>query len=130
MINLNNTHPYGGDTTRRERMIKKLNNKHKHKGKSKSAKREQREQLRLKHKAQSPGVPANTCPYIDATITMITDLQQAYNKLREKGEHDPMVDGVTQLATDTLEHVRRCNETLRDNSAYWYDKYKDLLKKQ
>ena len=93
-------------------------------------KREQREQTRLQHKADSPGVPANTCPYIDVTITMVMDLQMAYDRLREKGEYNPMVTDIAQHAQDTLEYVRSCNETLRDNSAYWYGKYKDLLKKQ
>lgn len=138
MINLHYVNPYNRlynikDTTKRERMIKKLEKsrkKSKHKNKSRGEKRRQREQQRLKCKADSPGVPANTCPYIDMTITIVTDLQNAYDRLREKGEYNPMVSDMAQQAQDTLEFVRRSNETLRDNSAYWYGKYKDLLKKQ
>lgn len=114
-------------------MIKKLEKsrkKHKHNNKSRGDKRRQREQQRLKCKAESPGVPANTCPYVDMTITIVTDLQNAYDRLREKGEHNPMVSDMATQAQDTLEFIRRSNETLRDNSAYWYGKYKDLLEKQ
>ena len=89
MINMNFVNPYRAgerDTTRRERMIKKLETsrkKHKHKNKSRGEKRRQREKQRLKCKAESPGVPANTCPYVDMTITIVTDLQNAYDRLRE-----------------------------------------------
>ena len=88
------------------------------------------EATRLQSKADSPGVPPNTCPYIDNLINMVTDLQQAYERLREKGEYQPMTDRLSQHARDTLEYVRSCNETLRDNSAFWYNRYKDLLEKQ
>ena len=136
MINPNFVNPYRGsfkDTTRRERMIKKLEKsrkKHERKNKTKGQKRRQREKQRLESKANSPGVPANTCPYVDITLTIVTDLQNAYDRLREKGEYNPMVSDMAQQAHDTLEYIRRSNETLRDNSAYWYNKYKDLLKKQ
>ena len=114
-------------------MIKKLEKsrkKHVKKNKTRGQKRRQREQLRLQCKADSPGVPANTCPYVDMTITIVTDLQNAYDRLREKGEYNPMVADMAQHAHDTLEFIRRSNETLRDNSAYWYGKYKELLEKQ
>ena len=114
-------------------MIKKLEKsrkKHERKNKTKGQKRRQREKQRLESKANSPGVPANTCPYVDITLTIVTDLQNAYDRLREKGEYNPMVSDMAQQAHDTLEYIRRSNETLRDNSAYWYNKYKDLLKKQ
>ena len=83
---------------------------------------------RMSDKADSPGVPPNTCPYIDVVITMIGDLQSAYERLREKGEYQPMLDRTVQQANDTLEYIRQSNETLRDNSAFWYEKYKELLK--
>ena len=85
------------------------------------------ERKRLENKANSPGVPPNTCPYIDQTITMVQDLQSAYERLREKGEYQPMVDRIVEQAKDTLEYIRTCNETLRDNSAFWYEKYKEQL---
>ena len=98
--------------------------------KKKGSKKQQREATRLQSKAESPGVPANTCPYVDMTITIVTDLQNAYDRLKDKGEYNPMVSDMAQQAHDTLEYIRRSNETLRDNSAYWYGKYKELLKKQ
>ena len=89
-----------------------------------------REQIRLDKKRQSPGVPTNTCPYIDMVQVAITDLSNSYERLRTKGELNPMTDELHTVAIDTLEYIRRNNETLRDNSAYWYGEYKRLLKKK
>ena len=86
-----------------------------------------KEQTRIKDKANSPGVPPNTCPYIDMVKTVMDDMAAAYERLYEKGEHQPKFDDMKQLADDTIEYVRRANECLRDNSAYWYNKYKELL---
>ncbi|MEK9697713.1 MAG: hypothetical protein VW270_18245 [Candidatus Poseidoniales archaeon] len=86
-----------------------------------------REQERLQDKANSPGVPPNTCPYIDMVKTIMDDMAAAYERLYEKGERQPKFDDMKQLADDTIEYVRRANETLRDNSGYWYEKYKQLL---
>ena len=102
------------------------------KAKKKLSKREKNnkrklERKRLENKANSPGVPPNTCPYIDMVITMVGDLQSAYERLREKGEYQPMLDRTVQQANDTLEFIRQSNETLRDNSAFWYEKYKEEL---
>ena len=91
-------------------------------------KRKDVESIRMKAKHNAPGFPPNTCPYIDVTINMVTDMLDAYNRLREKGEHSPVVDEISQHAQDTLEYVRKANESLRDNSSYWYNKYKDLLR--
>ena len=91
-------------------------------------KRKEVESIRMKAKHNAPGFPPNTCPYIDVTINMVTDMLDAYNRLREKGEHSPVVDEISQHAQDTLEYVRKANESLRDNSSYWYSKYKDLLR--
>lgn len=115
-------HAPGPYHTRREQAIHDMNNiKHK--------KQTPREQLRMQDKANSPGVPPNSCPYIDLVITMTQDLQESYEKYRESGHHNPMVDDIAEQAKNMLEYIRRANETLRDNSAYWYDKYKDQLKK-
>lgn len=89
--------------------------------------RKKREQARTRAKADSPGVPPNTCPYIDLVQTMVTDLQHSYDRLREKGEYNPAVDNIAQHAQDTLELIRHSNETLRDNSAYWYNQFKNTL---
>lgn len=98
------------------------------KHKRKRMKKKQRERVRLQAKASSPGVPPNTCPYIDMVQTMIADLQGAYERLRERGDHNPVVDNISTQASDLLEYIRTNNETLRDNSAYWYEKYKQQLK--
>ena len=86
-----------------------------------------REQERRLDKANSPGVPPNSCPYIDMTKTIMDDMAAAYERLYEKGEHQPKFDDMKQLADDMLEYIRRANECLRDNSAYWYNKYKSNL---
>lgn len=88
------------------------------------------EQTRLSDKRNSPGVPPNTCPYIDLIKTILDDMEIAYDRLYTRGETQPKVEDMKSRADDLLEYVRRANECLRDNSAYWYDKYKDLLKKQ
>ena len=58
---------------------------------------------------------------------MIEDLSVAYDKLYTKGEHNPVVDKIESNAKELLEYIRTNNETLRDNSLYWYNKYKDNL---
>lgn len=102
---------------KRARLHKRLNKK-------------QREQIRLDDKRNSPGVPPNTCPYIDMTKTMISDLFDSYVALYERGEQQPKVEEISALAHETLEYIRRVNETLRDNSHYWYTQYKQLLNKK
>jgi hypothetical protein len=89
--------------------------------------RQAKEQERLDAKRHSPGVPPNSCPYIDMTKTIMDDMAAAYERLYEKGEHQPKFDDMKQLADDMLEYIRRANECLRDNSAYWYNKYKSNL---
>ena len=93
---------------------------------NKSSKR-LKEQTRLEDKRNSPGVPPNTCPYIDMVKTCMDDMSAAYERLYERGEHQPKFDDIKQLADDTIEYVRRANECLRDNSSYWYNKYKEQL---
>ena len=89
--------------------------------------RQDKERERLDAKRHSPGVPPNSCPYIDMTKTIMDDMAAAYERLYEKGEHPPKFDDMKQLADDMLEYIRRANECLRDNSAYWYNKYKANL---
>jgi len=86
-----------------------------------------KERIRLDAKRHSPGVPPNSCPYIDMTKTIMDDMAAAYERLYEKGEHQPKFDDMKTLADDMLEYIRRANECLRDNSAYWYNKYKSNL---
>ena len=125
-------HPYGsrnnGHTMIPGHLIPKKAKKAKKKlSKRKKAHKARTMKKRRENKANSPGVPPNTCPYIDMVITMVGDLQSAYERLREKGEYQPMLDRTVQQVNDTLEYIRNSNETLRDNSAFWYEKYKEEL---
>lgn len=95
--------------------------------KSKKRNKKDLEQIRITDKRSSPGVPPNTCPYIDMTKTIVDDLADAYERLYERGEHQPKFDEMKKIADDMLEYIRRSNECLRDNSLYWYNKYKKLL---
>ena len=116
-------HAPGPYHTRREQAIHNMNHM------KTNSKPPARERVRLQDKANSPGVPPNSCPYIDLVITMTQDLQESYDKYRETGHHNPMVDDIAEEAKNLLEYIRRANETLRDNSAYWYERYKEQLKK-
>ena len=98
----------------------------KHKKRNTSG-RKRREQTRLEAKSRSPGVPPNTCPYIDMVQTMIADLVMSYDDMKNNNHHNPLVENIGDRARDTLEYIRTANETLRDNSAYWYQQYKSQL---
>lgn len=77
-------------------------------------------------KRQSPGVPANTCPYVDEVIRMLGEFQDAYEAVGNNGEVEPLMEHRISLAKETLEYIRGANEVLRTNSHYWYNKYKTL----
>ena len=81
-------------------------------------------------KKLSPGVPANTCPYVDEVIRMLGEFEDAYDNVQTSGEVEPLIEARIQLAKDTLEYVRTANETLRNNSHYWYNKFKRLKEKK
>lgn len=100
----------------------------KQKNKRNTSNRRKREKQRLETKARSPGVPPNSCPYIDVVQTMIQDLVNSYDDLKNNNHHNPLTEEIGERAKDTLEYIRRANETLRDNSAYWYQQYKTQLK--
>ena len=126
MIDVANVHAlYSKPTTRRPDMIANKTRMKQTKTARKS--RQDKERVRLEAKRHSPGVPPNSCPYIDMTKTIMDDMAAAYERLYEKGEHQPKFDDMKQLADDMLEYIRRANECLRDNSAYWYNKYKSNL---
>lgn len=118
--NMNVKHPYG--------MISSRVKPKSHKRKRKKKFRKKLERARLSMKRDSPGVPPNTCPYIDLVITMVQDISNAYDDLRTKDIHNPVVDCIEERAKDMLEYIRTNNETLRDNSLYWYNSYKEVLK--
>ena len=75
-------------------------------------------------KSNAPGIPPNTCPYIDEVLRMLKEFEDSYEDLKIKAVPEPLIEKRFQLATDILEYVRSANETLRDNSLYWYNKYK------
>jgi len=75
-------------------------------------------------KKSAPGVPTNTCPYIDHAIAIIEELQDMHDELYQKGTKVPMFERKVDMLKNTLEYVRSANETLRDNSLYWYNSYK------
>ena len=81
-------------------------------------------------KKESPGVPANTCPYIDEVIRIVHELQDSYDNLAATGVAEPLFDERCQIVVNSLEYVRHANETLRDNSYYWYNKFKLTMNKK
>lgn len=81
-------------------------------------------------KKDSPGVPPNSCPYIDMVISCVQDIANAYEELEANGNQTPLIPSVEQMAKDLLEHIRVTNEKLRDNSRYWYDRYKEASRKK
>lgn len=107
--------------------VKQINRVKRSKSKNTKITKQQRDQIRLCDKRSSPGVPPNTCPYIDIVKTMVDDMADAYERLYETGEHQPKFEDLKKMTDETLEYVRRANECLRDNSLYWYNKYKQLL---
>lgn len=127
MIDLKYINPYNKPTEYNEDIMIASKNRIKQLTKNKKTNKKQLEQIRLQAKVNAPGVPPNTCPYIDLTITCVQDLVDCYDRLKEKNEYSPVHEEIAQRATDTLEYIRKCNETLRDNSGYWYNKYKQLL---
>lgn len=68
-------------------------------------------------KAKAPKVPPNTCPYINFVIEILEDHFKS----------DDSLDVLRKTTLiETLEYVRKANETLRDSSKYWYDQYKKV----
>jgi hypothetical protein len=68
-------------------------------------------------KSKAPKLPPNTCPYINFVIEIIEDHFQ----------YDDKVDELRKTTViETLEYIRKANETLRDSSKYWYDQYKKV----
>ena len=125
MIDLRYINPYTVHNTPTNNTM--IATKKRFKTTSKKRNKRDREHTRLEAKRHSPGVPPNTCPYIDMVKTIMDDMAAAYERLYERGEHQPKFDDMKQLADDQMEYIRRANECLRDNSSYWYNKYKEEL---
>ena len=73
-------------------------------------------------KKNAPGVPPETCPYIDFVLERVKNT--SYD-----GQSDRVNDAQYEVLQSTLEFIRESNDTLRRNSYYWYTEYKKLLNK-
>jgi len=77
-----------------------------------------------KAKESAPGVPGDTCPYIDFVIAVMDQLTaHESNELAPKEIRDKQFE----VARETLEYIREANNTLRDSSHYWYSQYKKVV---
>lgn len=68
-----------------------------------------------KIKNNAPELPYNTCPYIDFIQEILKEaIDQTDSVLVEKK---------LELADSILEYVRESNDSLRQSSMYWYQKF-------
>lgn len=68
-----------------------------------------------KIKNNAPEIPYNTCPYIDFVQEIIKEaIDQTESVLVEKK---------LELADSILEYIRESNDSLRQSSMYWYQKF-------
>lgn len=68
-----------------------------------------------KIKLNAPELPYNTCPYIDFIQEILKEaIDQTDSVLVEKK---------LELADSILEYVRESNDSLRQSSMYWYQKF-------
>jgi len=68
-----------------------------------------------KIKNNAPELPYNTCPYIDFVQEILKEaIDQTDSVLVEKK---------LELADSILEYVRESNDSLRQSSMYWYQKF-------
>lgn len=74
-----------------------------------------------KYVEEAPEIPTNTCPYIDF-------IQEILKEARDESA-SAFVDQKLILADSMLEYVRQSNESLRQSSHYWYNKFKYIYKK-
>jgi len=66
-------------------------------------------------KLNAPELPYNTCPYIDFIQEILKEaIDQTDSVLVEKK---------LELADSILEYVRESNDSLRQSSMYWYQKF-------
>ena len=73
-------------------------------------------------KKNAPGVPPETCPYIDFVLDRVKNT--SYDC-----QSDRVNDAQYEVLRSALEFIRESNDTLRRNSYYWYTEYKKLLNK-
>tara|TARA_Y100000361_G_scaffold154137_1_gene178347 strand:+ start:2893 stop:3147 length:255 start_codon:yes stop_codon:yes gene_type:complete len=74
------------------------------------------------YKRESPEIPNITCPYIDFTKEVLSEI---------KDETDSsFVEEKIELVNNLLEYLRSSNESLRMSSKYWHDKFVYIYNKK
>ena len=70
-------------------------------------------------KNDSPGIPPDTCPYLDHILEIVEDLE-----LLAKNNKTEIAAQLQELIRHEIEYIRSVNATLRTSSKYWYDHHK------
>ena len=70
-------------------------------------------------KKNSPGVPPETCAYLDRIIEVVNDLSSLV-----RDEKKSVAEELNSLIQNEIDYVRAANDTLRNSSKYWYDHHK------
>ena len=68
-----------------------------------------------KIKLNAPELPYNTCPYIDFIQEILKEAIDQTDSI--------LVEKKLELADSILEYVRESNDSLRQSSMYWYQKF-------
>jgi len=76
-------------------------------------------------KKDSPGIPPETCAYLDRIIEIVDDLSSLV-----VDEKKSVADELGSLIKNEIEYIRTANDTLRNSSKYWYDNHKTLYYKR
>lgn len=73
-------------------------------------------------KKAAPEIPSETCPYINF-------LQDILDQVKADSDSH-FIEQKLNLADSILEYIRESNESLRDSSSYWYNKFNSLCNKK
>lgn len=71
-------------------------------------------------KERAPGIPPNTCPYIDSVIDMLEDFNLDQNSFDQQRK---------EIILSTLEYIRDSNDGLRKSSKFWYEEFCKAVKR-
>ena len=80
------------------------------------------EEMKGKLDFEAPEIPADTCPYINF-------VQQILDEITDQNESQ-LMEGKIDLARNTLDYIRQCNEALRESSLFWRTKFMHKGKKK
>lgn len=69
------------------------------------------------YKKAAPEVPTNTCPYINFSKNIITEIKDENNSY--------FVNEKLSIIECLLEYIRESNDNLRQSSEYWYRSFLD-----